>query len=899
MLAAGARVALAPRASARARALRRPDPRAPRPSRPRRLAGVAAAPEGGEDADASTTRVASGEGDELLDAENQPSFSNRWSGSDDSDDSHAAARAARVAAASHGQVWDSRPDVVHPERDPHPPPDTGSVDPKTYSDEDIATMQVDALKHAAVVDSVTARLDREEKDHREKNAPRYAPPATHFPAYENTDASGLPLPPTPEFSSLRHVNEEGRRPPHVAVPTDASSKACVCRYTYDRNVLDHLGEDYVLERYDPLETAALHDDPNAAIENLVPFSVRRACRADADAAFANVVLAQGFDWTSAKRFSGPSSFEEGPKKDDASYWKWLTERVCAIAELGITHLWLPPPSHSASPEGYLPGRLFQLDASRYGTKADLKALCAALRERGVTPVCDVVINHRTADARGVDGAWNVFADLDADGEPIHWGDWAITCDDPAFFGKGGPDSGENYGPAPDLDHANPELRFALKRWMAWLRDEIGFGGFRFDFVRGFAPEYVEEYIRSAFPPETANPGESASGALGEGTTKLGDETCEDDAAGAGDDKANDKTKKTKAVLLENPAFHVGENWVDMHWEGATLSYDQDGPRSRLVDWIADTHGSCALFDFPTKGILQRAVTHAEFWRLRDNAGRPPGLLGWVPARAVTFLENHDTGPPQNHWPFPADRLGLGYAYVLTHPGIPCVFGPHAWGNAFGNDEDAFARVEKSDEKSGEKKSAEGSDSEDSEGPGSLGDVISRLIALRARHGIRADAHVKILAAESDLYVARVAHRLTVKLGPRYDVPAAIAPREPEWRLALSGDDWAVWERASYEGGEPREAARKTTNALFEEDEEDDGAAAEAVRRVCGAVRATDEDALLFDAAAPVLVGGALDEAADPASVGSFFEAPTSGFVKPAASWDEEDDEQDAGYSDQR
>ena len=899
MLASGSRAALAPRASARARAPRRPDPRAHRVPRPRRLARVSAAPEGGEDADASTTRVASGEGDELLDAENQPSFSNRWSGSDDEDDSHAAARAARVAAASHGQVWDSRPDVVHPERDPHPPPDTGSVDPKTYSDEDIATMQVDALKHAAVVDSVTARLDREEKDHREKNAPRYAPPATHFPAYENTDASGLPLPPTPEFSSLRHVNEEGRRPPHVAVPTDASSKACVCRYTYDRNVLDHLGEDYVLERYDPLETAALHDDPNAAIENLVPFSVRRACRADADAAFANVVLAQGFDWTSAKRFSGPSSFEEGPKKDDASYWKWLTERVCAIAELGITHLWLPPPSHSASPEGYLPGRLFQLDASRYGTKADLKALCAALRERGVTPVCDVVINHRTADARGVDGAWNVFADLDADGEPIHWGDWAITCDDPAFFGKGGPDSGENYGPAPDLDHANPELRFALKRWMAWLRDEIGFGGFRFDFVRGFAPEYVEEYIRSAFPPETANPGESASGALGEGTTKLGDETCEDDAAGAGDDKANDKTKKTKAVLLENPAFHVGENWVDMHWEGATLSYDQDGPRSRLVDWIADTHGSCALFDFPTKGILQRAVTHAEFWRLRDNAGRPPGLLGWVPARAVTFLENHDTGPPQNHWPFPADRLGLGYAYVLTHPGIPCVFGPHAWGNAFGNDEDAFARVEKSDEKSGEKKSAEGSDSEDSEGPGSLGDVISRLLALRARHGIRADAHVKILAAESDLYVARVAHRLTVKLGPRYDVPAAISPREPEWRLALSGDDWAVWERASYEGGEPREAARKTTNALFEEDEEDDGAAAEAVRRVCGAVRATDEDALLFDAAAPVLVGGALDEAADPASVGSFFEAPTSGFVKPAASWDEEDDEQDAGYSDQR
>ena len=181
----------------------------------------------------------------------------------------------------------------------------------------------------------------------------------------------------------------------------------------------------------------------------------------------------------------------------------------------------------------------------------------------MTPVCDVVINHRTADARGVDGAWNVFADLDADGEPIHWGDWAITCDDPAFFGKGAPDSGENYGPAPDLDHANPELRFALKRWMAWLRDEIGFGGFRFDFVRGFAPEYVEEYIRSAFPPETANPRrerfESVESASFAG--ELGDETCEDDAAGAGDDKANDKTKKTKAVLLENPR----STWARTGW----------------------------------------------------------------------------------------------------------------------------------------------------------------------------------------------------------------------------------------------------------------------------------------------------------------------------------------------
>ena len=52
------------------------------------------------------------------------------------------------------------------------------------------------------------------------------------------------------------------------------------------------------------------------------------------------------------------------------------ERADAIAAMGVTHLWLPPPSHSVSPEGYLPQKLWDLDDSAYGTEAELKALCA-------------------------------------------------------------------------------------------------------------------------------------------------------------------------------------------------------------------------------------------------------------------------------------------------------------------------------------------------------------------------------------------------------------------------------------------------------------------------------------------------------------------------------------------
>lgn len=49
------------------------------------------------------------------------------------------------------------------------------------------------------------------------------------------------------------------------------------------------------------------------------------------------------------------------------------------------------------------------------------------------------------------------------------------------------------------------------------------------------------------------------------------------------------------------------------------------------------------FDFPTKGILQEAVKHTQYWRLRDREGRAPGLLGYWPQKASLFVDNHDSG----------------------------------------------------------------------------------------------------------------------------------------------------------------------------------------------------------------------------------------------------------------
>ena len=40
---------------------------------------------------------------------------------------------------------------------------------------------------------------------------------------------------------------------------------------------------------------------------------------------------------------------------------------------------------------------------------------------------------------------------------------------------------------------------------------------------------------------------------------------------------------------------------------------------------------------------QEAVKNTEYWRLIDTEGKPPGFLGWWPSKAVTFVDNHDTG----------------------------------------------------------------------------------------------------------------------------------------------------------------------------------------------------------------------------------------------------------------
>ena len=62
---------------------------------------------------------------------------------------------------------------------------------------------------------------------------------------------------------------------------------------------------------------------------------------------------------------------------------------------------------------------------------------------------------------------------------------------------------------------------------------------------------------------------------------------------------------------------------------------------------------CYVLQVPCLLVLQKD----ELNRLRDGEGRPPGVMGWWPSRATTFLENHDTV-----WPL----LLAGPAFFFSH-----------------------------------------------------------------------------------------------------------------------------------------------------------------------------------------------------------------------------------------
>ncbi len=277
-----------------------------------------------------------------------------------------------------------------------------------------------------------------------------------------------------------------------------------------------------------------------------------------------------------------------------------------------------------------------------------------------------------------------------------WGPDSVCSDDEWGKGKGEPDTGKGFHAARDIDHTKKYVRESVINWLGWLKSSSGYSGWRYDYARGIAPKYFRIY--------------------------------------------NEAT---------SPVFSVAEIWDDLDIS------NPDSHRQALCDWMNSAGGEIKVFDFTTKGVLQYALRNNQYWRLRDKYGSPSGLIGWWPGNAVTFIDNHDTaqrgedGSVHKSWPFPSNKVLMGYAYILTHPGVPCVFWPHFfdWG---------------------------------------IKDGIKELIRVRKGRGINSASRVNIVKASSRLYCAIIDGKIAVKLGFDYWIPGS------GWEEIAAGYGYKIW-----------------------------------------------------------------------------------------------------------
>jgi alpha-amylase len=176
-----------------------------------------------------------------------------------------------------------------------------------------------------------------------------------------------------------------------------------------------------------------------------------------------------------------------------AWWGRVEDEVGALAQSGFTALWLPPANKAAEQAsmGYDPYDYFDLGefdqkggvATWFGTRADLKGLIDAAHGAKMQVYADFVINHCSgADEQEPNPL---------DGGALHWTkftpksgrfprDW--ECFHPSPYELRDP---ETFSGMADLCHRNPRVYVEIIECATWMLNEIGYDGFRFDFVKGY------------------------------------------------------------------------------------------------------------------------------------------------------------------------------------------------------------------------------------------------------------------------------------------------------------------------------------------------------------------------------------------------------------------------------
>ena len=198
------------------------------------------------------------------------------------------------------------------------------------------------------------------------------------------------------------------------------------------------------------------------------------------------VMLQGFYWNSY----------------DDTKWTNLKSQVNDFAD-NFSLVWLPQSGkclETSQTMGYMPYYYFNQNSS-FGTEAELRDLIKTFKSKGIGMVADVVINHHNTTG------WFSFPAEVYKGVTYQLKSTDIVAnDDKGKTAKEATkqgislsknnDEGEDWDGCRDLDHKSQNVQTIIKAYLKYLKDDLGYTGFRYDMVKGFSGSHVADYNKS-------------------------------------------------------------------------------------------------------------------------------------------------------------------------------------------------------------------------------------------------------------------------------------------------------------------------------------------------------------------------------------------------------------------
>lgn len=318
------------------------------------------------------------------------------------------------------------------------------------------------------------------------------------------------------------------------------------------------------------------------------------------------VMLQGFSWDSY----------------DYSQWTVLEKQADDMKGF-IDLVWLPQSGkciETTQVMGYKPYYYFNQNSS-FGTEAELRSLIAKFKANGIGAIADVVVNHRNTNG------WYTFPAETYKGVTYQMlptdicknddgGSTAIQAKKDGVSLSNNYDEGTDFGGCRDIDHKSANVQKIIKAYLKFLKEDIGYTGFRYDMVKGFSGTHVADY---------------------------------NDATGV--------------------KFSVGEYWDGN--ESIINWINKTNKKSAAFDFQFRYNVRDAI------GVKDNKIVSSPNWsKLKSdyNLMHDPVYRQY----AITFVENHDMqyrSADEPLDPLKRDTLAAN-AYMLAMPGTPCVFQPH-------------------------------------------------------------------------------------------------------------------------------------------------------------------------------------------------------------------------------